>query len=121
MGIVAGGGICLLHVAKILNKKIKKYSKDDIFKSALDIFLKVLKEPIKQILINAELDYSVIINKIDKNQNKNYGYDALNNKYCDMLNSGIIDPAKVTITALTNATSIVTTMLTTQAIITDKE
>lgn len=119
LGIVAGGGICLYQTAKLLSKKIKKLKDEQ--KLAYEIFLQVLKEPLKQILINSEIEYSLIISKIEKFSKKDYGYDALNNKFCDMIQSGIIDPAKVTITALTNATSVVTTMLTTEAIITDKE
>ena len=119
LGIVAGGGICLLQTAKLLSKKIKKLKGEE--KLAYEIFLQVLKEPIKQILNNCEIEPSLIISKIEKSSKKDFGYDALNNKFCNMISAGIIDPAKVTITALTNATSVATTMLTTQAIVTDKD
>lgn len=78
-----------------------------------------LEEPLKQILINASLESGVIANKIASKNVKTYGYDALSNKFCDMIERGIIDPAKVPISALANATSVVTTMLTTYALITD--
>ncbi|MBR4004096.1 MAG: chaperonin GroEL, partial [Clostridia bacterium] len=67
-----------------------------------------------------DLESEVILNKLKKSSDINFGYDALNNKYCNMINCGIIDPTKVTISALTNAVSVVSTMLTTQGIIADK-
>lgn len=118
-GIVAGGGIALLKLTNDLGRFIKTLKGEE--KLGGEIILQVLREPIKQILINCEIDYSPIIQKILKNKNKNFGFDAFKNKFCDMVECGIIDPTKVTITALTNATSVVSTMLTTTALITDEE
>lgn len=119
MGIVAGGGIALNYTAKLLYKHSKKLSTEE--KLGFEIVEKTLQEPLKQILINAGLESGVIVSKINSKKQKNFGFDALCGKYCDMIESGIIDPAKVTISALRNATSVVTTMLTTYALITDVE
>ncbi|KAI4453915.1 60 kda heat shock protein mitochondrial [Holotrichia oblita] len=116
-GIVAGGGIAFLKCAKNLNNLIKSLKGDE--KTGAQILLKSLYSPIIQITKNAELDSSEIINKILKKPNSNLGFDALNNKYCDMLECGIIDPTKVTKTALSNAVSVATTLLTTEVLITD--
>jgi len=118
-GIVAGGGVALLKIKKDLDKYIKTLKDEEKFGAM--IVSSVLSEPIIQILKNAGLDESIIINKILKNKNKNFGFNALTNKYCDMILNGVIDPTKVTIVALSNATSVVTTMLTTSSIISDKE
>ncbi|NCB48329.1 MAG: chaperonin GroEL [Clostridia bacterium] len=117
LGIVAGGGIALFNTAKTLKKHSKKFSPEEKF--GFEVVEKTLEEPFKQILINAGLESGVIANKIASKKGKTYGYDALSNKFCDMIESGIIDPAKVPISALMNATSVVTTMLTTYALITD--
>ena len=116
-GVIAGGGIGLLKLEKDLQKFIKKLKAEE--KLGGEIVLKVLSAPIKQILENAGLESEVILNKIRKNKDKNFGFDALNNTYCNMITKGIIDPTKVTITALQNATSVVTTMLTTEGLVTD--
>lgn len=118
-GIIAGGGIGLLKLERDLLKFIKKLNEEE--KLGGEIVLKTLSAPIKQILENAGLESEIIINKIRKNKNENFGFDALTNTYCNMLTKGIIDPTKVTITALQNATSVVTTMLTTEGLIADLE
>jgi len=117
LGIVAGGGIALFNTAKKLKKCKKKLSPEE--KLGYEVVEKTLEEPLKQILINANVESGVITNKIASKTSKSYGYDALKNKFCDMIDCGIIDPAKVPISALLNATSVVTTMLTTYALITD--
>ena len=118
-GIVAGGGIALIKLEKQVKKFIKTLKNEEQIGGK--IVLDCLDEPLKQILKNCDLQSEVIINKIKKSTNENYGYDALNNKYCNMLSCGILDPTKVTISALTNAVSVVTTMLTTQGLVTDKD
>lgn len=116
-GITLGGGCALLKCKKPLLKLIKTLSGDE--KIGAQILLKVIQAPLIQIATNAAVSYEVILDKIYKSKNTNYGYDALNNTYCDMIKSGIIDPTLVTITALNNARSVVTTMLTTQVLVTD--
>lgn len=118
-GISSGGGIALLKLKTELKKFIKKLPEQE--KVGAEIVYNTLSAPINQILENAGLNKDVIINKITKNQNLNFGYDAMNNKYCDMIKNGIIDPTKVITTALTNAVSVVTTMLTTVGLVSDKD
>ena len=88
-------------------------------KTGAAIILKALEEPIRQIAKNAGLDGSVIVDKVLASRKPNFGYDALNNKYCDMVESGILDPTKVTRSVLQNAASVASTLLTTESIVTD--
>ncbi len=117
-GIIPGGGIALLSTIANVKKAISKLSGDELT-GAMSV-LKALEEPIKQIAANAGIEGSVIINNI-KNARKGatYGYNALTNKYCDMIEEGIIDPTKVTRSALQNAVSVATTLLTTEVLVTD--
>ena len=116
-GIVPGGGTALLSTVPALKKLIATLSGDE--KTGAEIILRTVEEPIRQIAKNAGLDGSVIVNNILKSRKANYGFDALNNVYTDMIASGIIDPAKVTRSALQNAASIASTLLTTESIVTD--
>ena len=116
-GIVPGGGTALLSTVPALKKLISTLSGDE--KTGAEIILRTVEEPIRQIAKNAGLDGSVIVNNILKSRKANYGFDALNNVYTDMIASGIIDPAKVTRSALQNAASIASTLLTTESIVTD--
>ena len=116
-GIVPGGGTALLSTVPSLKKLIATLSGDE--KTGAEIILRTVEEPIRQIAKNAGLDGSVIVNNILKSRKANYGFDALNNVYTDMIASGIIDPAKVTRSALQNAASIASTLLTTESIVTD--
>lgn len=117
-GIIPGGGIALLSTIKTVKKSISKLTGDELT-GAMSV-LKALEEPIKQIAINAGIDGAVIINNIKKaNKGVTYGYNALTNKYCDMIVEGIIDPTKVTRSALQNAVSVATTLLTTEVLVTD--
>lgn len=116
-GIVPGGGTALLSTVSALKKLIATLSGDE--KTGAEIILRTVEEPIRQIAKNAGLDGSVIVNNILKSRKANYGFDALNNVYTDMIASGIIDPAKVTRSALQNAASIASTLLTTESIVTD--
>lgn len=118
MGIVAGGGITLLSCKKEIKKFIKTLPKEE--KVGGEIILNILSAPIKQILINAELNPETIIEKIEKTNKDNFGFNAKTNKFGDMLSLGVIDPTKTTITALLNATSVVTTMLTTYGLVIEK-
>lgn len=119
-GIVAGGGIALLKLERKLKKFAKSLKGEE--RCGAEILCSVVRAPIYQIISNCECENAgIIIEKIIKNKNQNFGYDALNQKFVDMLKSGIIDPTKVTTTALLNATSVVTTMLTTLGVVTDIE
>jgi chaperonin GroEL len=115
-GIVPGGGVALLRAIPILDK-IKVDDADQ--KIGVDIIKRALEEPIRQIVINAGLEGSVIVEKVKSNDNKNFGFDANAEQYVDMIKSGIIDPTKVTRYALQNAASVAALMLTTSVMIAD--
>ena len=119
-GVVAGGGIALLKAGK--NKKVLEAInslKDDQKVGAL-IVLKAIEEPLRQIARNSGVDENVVLENVIKNINTiNYGYDALNDKYGNMIEFGIIDPTKVTRSALCNAGSVAGTMLTTECLVAD--
>lgn len=114
-GIVPGGGVALLKAKKCVEKLIKSLSGDE--KTGANIVLNSLDAPIKQIAANAGICGEVIIEKIIKNRNTNYGYDFLTNKFGDMFKLGIIDPCKVSCSALQNASSVASTLLTTECLI----
>ena len=116
-GFVPGGGVALLSTIPALKKLVATLDGDE--KTGATIILKAVEEPIRQIAKNAELDGSVIVDKIVSSKKANYGFDALKNKYCDMIEAGIIDPTKVTRSVLQNAASVAATLLTTEAIVTD--
>ncbi len=116
-GIVAGGGVALLNAIPDLQKLIATLDGDE--KTGAQIVLKALETPIKQIASNAGVDGGVIVAKVLANKNPNYGYDALNGTYGDMIEKGIIDPTKVTRSALQNAASVAGTLLTTESIVCD--
>ncbi len=116
-GIVPGGGIALLGVIDKVKKATAKLTGD--YKTGADIVVKALEAPIRQIADNCGVDGGVIINNIRRNKSASYGYDALRDEYCDMLKSGIIDPTKVTRTALQNASSVASTLLTTESLVAD--
>ena len=116
-GIVPGGGVALLATYNAVEKFVKTLDGDE--KTGAKIVLAALQAPIKQIAYNAGVDGSIIISELLKNKNPNRGYDALNNKFVDMIDAGIIDPTKVTRSALQNAASVASTMLTTESIVVD--
>lgn len=116
-GIVCGGGIALLNCVKPLEKLIEKLSGDE--KTGAQIVLKSLYAPIKMITENAGIDGGVVIEKIVNNNSKSFGYNALTNEFVDMIECGIIDPTKVTRSAIENAGSVASTLLTTEVIVTD--
>ena len=116
-GYVPGGGSALLSAIPAVKKLVATLVGDE--KTGACIILKALEEPIRQIAKNAGLDGSVIVDKVISSKKTNYGYDALNNKYCDMVESGIIDPTKVTRSVLQNAASVAATLLTTESLVTD--
>ena len=118
-GIVPGGGVALLSIIPSLQGVLDKLSGDE--KTGAAIVLRALEEPVRQIAVNAGKEGSVVANAVLEGikNNRNYGYDALNDEYCDMVQKGILDPTKVTRTALQNATSVAATLLTTEALVAD--
>lgn len=116
-GIVVGGGCALLSIIPALKKDADKLEGDE--KTGAYIIIKALEEPIRQIAANAGVDGGVVINEILRNNTKNYGYNALTNEYCDMLKAGIVDPTMVTRSALQNAASVASTLLTTEVLVAD--
>lgn len=116
-GYVPGGGTALLSAIPAVKKLVSTLTGDE--KTGATIVLKALEEPIRQIAKNAGFDGSVIVDKIVNAKKVNFGFDALNNKYCDMVESGIIDPTKVTRSVLQNAASVAATLLTTESVVTD--
>ncbi len=117
-GIVAGGGTAYLNVIKDVKALLKTTSGDE--KTGVQLVLKALEAPVRQIAANAGFEGSVIVNKIVSSGKKNYGFDAYAEKYVDMIEAGIVDPTKVTRSALQNAASIASTVLTTEAVVADK-
>lgn len=111
-GIVPGGGVTLLRIKNII-KNLKFENEDQ--NAGLKIVLKAMEEPLKQILKNGGEEVSLIISNIINSDNINYGYDVSKRKYSDLIESGVVDPTKVTRTALQNASSIASLLLTTDA------
>ena len=118
-GIVAGGGTSYINAIPAVEKAIDEVSEADA-KTGVKIILKALEEPVKQIAKNAGLEGSVIVDKIKANK-AGVGFNALIEEYVDMVEAGIVDPAKVTRSALQNAASVASMVLTTESIVADKE
>ncbi len=116
-GIVPGGGIALISTIKAIEKYAKTLSGDE--KTGAEIVLKAVQAPLKQIALNAGLDGAVILNEILKSNKANFGFNALTNEYTDMVESGIIDPTKVTRSALENSASVAGVFLTTESVVAD--
>ena len=117
-GIVAGGGTALIAAMPSV-KKLLDAMKDPDEKTGVSIILKALEEPVRQIAANAGLEGSVIINELISKNDSNYGFDVTLKQYGDMLSAGIVDPAKVTRSALQNASSVASMVLTTESLVTD--
>ncbi len=117
-GIVAGGGIALLKCKPKLDEYINTLTGDE--KLGATIVAKTLETPIRQIAKNAGVDDGVVVKQVLSNDDINYGYNALTNEYSDMLSGGIIDPFKVTRTALETAASIASTLLTTECVVVEE-
>ncbi len=115
-GIVPGGGVALLRCISVL-KNLKPDNHDQ--KIGVQIVMKALEEPIRQIVNNAGVEGSVIVEKVKAQKDPNFGFDAQNEEYVDMMKAGIIDPTKVTRTALQNAASVASLMLTTSVMISE--
>ncbi len=117
-GVIPGGGTALLNVAPTVYKFAETLEGD--VKTGAVIVAKALEEPAKQIAVNAGIDGGVVIIEIKKNGNPDFGYDALKDTYCNMVECGILDPTKVTRSALQNAASVAATLLTTEVLVADK-
>ncbi|MDE6606940.1 MAG: chaperonin GroEL, partial [Lachnospiraceae bacterium] len=113
-GIISGGGSAYIHAAKEVAKLADTMDGDE--RTGANIVLKALEAPLFHIAANAGLEGSVIINKVRESE-AGTGFDALKEEYVDMVSAGILDPAKVTRSALQNATSVASTLLTTESVV----
>ncbi len=116
-GIVPGGGVALLNAISKVQQLVSKNQGDA--KTGVQIILRAMEEPMRQISLNAGIDGAVIIENIRRSRKVGYGYDALKGEYVDMIQRGIIDPTKVTRSALQNAASVAAMVLTTESLVTD--
>ena len=117
-GIVAGGGTAYVNAVPAVEKLIGKVEGDET--TGVKIIVNALQEPVRQIAKNAGVDGSVVLEKIKSSRKVGYGFDAYKEVYCDMIGAGIVDPAKVTRSALENAASVSSMVLTTEALVADK-
>ena len=118
-GIVAGGGTAYLNAIADVTKLLDSVDGDE--KTGVQIVIKALEEPVRQIAANAGFDGGVVVDKILTSGKVGYGFDAYNEVYCDMVACGIVDPTKVTRSALQNAASIASVILTTEAVVADQK
>ncbi len=119
-GIVPGGGVALVRAAKVLEKyEIKDGSGDPDEQIGVNIVRRALEEPLRQIVQNAGKEGAVVVERIRSEKNENSGFNAQTEQYEDLVKAGVIDPAKVTRTALQNAASIAGLMLTTEAMVSE--
>ena len=116
-GIVAGGGTAYVNAIAAVAKEVAKVEGDE--KTGVRIVMKALEEPVKQIAANAGIDGSIVLERIKNSRKVGYGFDAYKETYCDMIKCGIVDPTKVTRTALQNAASIASMVLTTESVVAD--
>ena len=116
-GIVAGGGTALLSIVPAVKKACAKLEGDEA--TGAKIVLRALEAPVRQIAANAGIDGGIVANNIMSAKKTNYGFDAQKEVYCDMVKAGILDPTKVTRSALQNAASVASTLLTTESLVTD--
>ncbi|MBQ9646882.1 MAG: chaperonin GroEL, partial [Oscillospiraceae bacterium] len=117
-GSVAGGGVAYVNAVPAGEKRIGEGEGDE--KTGVKIVAQALQEPLRQIAKNAGIDGSVVLEKVKTSGKTGYGFDAYKEAYCDMIPAGIVDPAKVTRSALENAASVSGMVLTTEALVTDK-
>ena len=118
-GIVAGGGVALVNAISSVKEVLATVEGDE--KTGVSIVLKALEAPIRQIALNAGLEGSVIVDKIIESNKSNYGFDAYKEVYTDMIEAGIVDPTKVTRSALQNAASVASMVLTTETLVAEKK
>ncbi|MBS5737991.1 MAG: chaperonin GroEL [Clostridiales bacterium] len=118
-GIVAGGGVAFLNAYKDVEKLLSETDGDE--KTGVQIVLASLEAPLRQITKNAGIEGAVIIDKIKNSDKNNYGYNAYSEEFCDMFEAGIVDPTKVTRSAIENAASVASMVLTTESLVADKK
>ena len=116
-GIVPGGGTAMLKAEKHVKELLAAETGD--IRTGIAIVLRALEEPIRQIAANAGIEGSIIVEKIRANDSVSFGYDAAKGEYVDMIEAGILDPKKVTRSALQNAASVSAMLLTTESLVTD--
>lgn len=117
-GIVAGGGTAYVNAISAVEALLAEAEGDE--KTGISIIAKALTAPVKQIAANAGIDGGVVLDKIQSSGKDGYGFDAYNEVYCDMISAGIVDPTKVTRSALENAASVASILLTTESVVADK-
>jgi chaperonin GroEL len=117
-GIVAGGGVALIRAQAVL-EKVKGLTEDE--RIGVDIVRRAIEEPIRAISINAGVEGSIVLAKVKESKEKNFGYNAATDTYEDLVKSGVIDPTKVTRTALQNAASIAALLLTTECVVVERK
>ena len=117
-GIVAGGGTAYINAIPAVEKLLAETEGDE--RTSVNIIVKALTEPVKQIAANAGIDGSVVLEKIKESGKTGFGFDAYKETYVDMISAGIVDPTKVTRSALENAASIASVLLTTESLVADK-
>jgi chaperonin GroEL len=116
-GVVPGGGVALLR-AKASVAKLK--NENDDVQAGINIVLKALEAPIRQIAENAGVEGSIVVGRIADSKSQNFGFDAQTEQYVDMMNAGIIDPAKVVRCALQDASSVASLLITTEAMVAER-
>jgi chaperonin GroEL len=116
-GIVAGGGTAYVVASKAVDKLLDTLTGDE--KTGAALVAKALTSPIRQIAVNAGLEGAVILNNVLSSDSASYGFNALTEDYCDMIQAGIVDPTKVTRCALENAASVASTVITTESLVAD--
>ena len=114
-GIISGGGSAYIHCIPVVEKVVDSLTGDE--KTGASIICKALEAPLRQIVSNAGLEGAVIVNEVKNHPENTYGFNALTSEFVDMIDTGILDPAKVTKSALLNATSVASTLLTTEAVV----
>ena len=115
-GIIAGGGVALFYSKKVLEKLKGENEDQDV---GIKIIRYALSAPLRQIAENAGVEGTMVVSKLSDSDDVNYGYDAQNDKYCDLVKVGIIDPVKVVRVALQDAASVAGLLITTEAMVTD--
>ena len=116
-GIVAGGGVALVNVIGEVEKLLQHTSGDE--KTGVSIVVRALEEPMRQVAINAGLDGSVVIDKVRRSRKVGYGFNVFTEEFTDMIEAGVVDPVKVTRSALNNAASVAAMVLTTESLVTE--
>ena len=117
-GIVAGGGVALVNVISEVEKLLAHTSGDE--KTGVAIVVRALEEPMRQVAVNAGLDGSVVVDKVRRSRKVGYGFNVFTEEFTDMIEAGVVDPVKVTRSALNNAASVASMVLTTESLVADK-